>query len=128
MLSLDPDITVENWDYLSPKQAPQVDPLFSPDPNGIVFGNEPHEAIIIWTEQGFDLRWGELPCATKPIVLIKENAEIALFAGKQPPPPIVCNAMESFHAFRVTLSSNMPIPSANEWTYSFRPSEPVAQE
>ena len=124
VLSLDPNITVEKWEYLSPEQVPQVDPLFAPDPDGIVFGDEPHKAIIIWTEQGFDLHWGEFPCATKPIVLIKENAVIELFGGKQPPPPIECNAMQVFHGFTVTLSSATPIPSASQWTYSFYPSEP----
>jgi len=124
VLSLDPNITVEKWEYLSPEQVPQVDPLFAPDPDGIVFGDEPHKAIIIWTEQGFDLHWGEFPCATKPVVLIKENAVIELFGGKQPSPPIVCNAMEVFHGFTVTLSSTTSLPLASQWTYSFYPSEP----
>jgi hypothetical protein len=124
VLSLDPNISVEKWEYLSPEQLPQTDPLFLYGNDGIVFGEEPHEAVIVWTEQGFDLHWGEFPCATKPIVLIKEDNVIELFGGKQPPPPLECNAMESFHAFTVTLSSNTPLPPASQWTYSFRPSEP----
>ena len=57
------------------------------------------------------------------VVLIKENAVIELFSGKQPPPPTVCHAMESSHGFTVTLFSATPIPFTSQWTYSFRPSE-----
>lgn len=122
--SLAPNITVEKWEYLSPEELSQSDisPDF-PDDDEIVFGDDPHRALIIWTEQGFDLYWGEFPCATKPVVLIKETAVIELFGGKQPPPPLECVAMEVIHGFTVTLSSATPLPPASEWTYSFRPSE-----
>jgi hypothetical protein len=124
VLSLDPNITVEKWVYLSPDELSQTDnPLVLPDNDGVAFGDDAHRALITWTEQGFDLYWGELPCATKPIVLIKENAVIELFGGKQPPPPTVCHAMESFHGFTVTLSSATSLPPASQWAYSFRPSE-----
>jgi hypothetical protein len=125
VLSLDPTITIEGWEYLSPEQLSQSDnPLVLPNSEGIVVGNERYRASMLWTKQGFDLYWGELPCATKPILLIKESAVIELFAGKQPPPPRECEAMESFHSFTVTLLSDIPISPANEWAYIFHPSEP----
>lgn len=128
VLSLDPNITIESWEYLSPEQLSQSDnPLVLPDSEGIAVGNEQHRASILWSEQGFELYWGELPCATKPVLLIKENAGIELFGGKQPPPPRVCEAMESFHSFTVTLSSDTSILPVNQWTYIFQPSE-LSQE
>ena len=125
VLSLDPDIIVEKWDYLSPEQLSQSDnPLVLPDSDGITLGDEQYRALIIGTEQGFDLYWGELPCATQPVLLIKENAVLELFGGKHPPSPLVCHAVERSHAFIVTLSSATPLPPASQWTYSFRHSEP----
>lgn len=120
-LSLDPNIVVEDWTYLSPEQLSQDDNPFVLE--GITFGNETHRALIIWTEQGFDLYWGELPCATRPIVTIQENSVIELFGGKQTPPPPECLAMETFHAMRVTLSSDTALLTPDQWAYELRPSE-----
>ena len=128
VLSSDPNIIVTQWEYLSPEQIPQthfssLSGILS-DNAGIVFGAEPHEALIIWHDQGFDLYWNEFPCAIKPVVVIKENAVIELFAGKHPPPPIACVAMESPHAITVIFSSVTAIPTPNQWKYHFKPSEP----
>ncbi len=118
VVSQEPNIRVETWEYLSPEQVNQIRPL--PDPAGIPFGDAPHKPFIFWHENGFDLFWSEFPCATKPVALIKENAEIELFAGKRPE---LCEAMSILHGFTVTLSSPASLPAADQWQYSFKPSE-----
>ncbi len=119
IVSQEPNIRVETWEYLSPQQVNQIRPL--PDPAGIPFGDAPHKPFIFWRKKGFDLFWVEFPCSIKPVALIKENAEIELFGGKRPEN---CDAMAVTHGFTVTLTATTPLPSPDQWQYSFKPSEP----
>ena len=121
VISLDPQLQVEQWEYLSwemlEEDRKRVAAAWE---NGRSFNDDGIDSTrILETDTGFELYWFEFPCATKPVLLIRENSALELYGGHHPPPPIECEAMAVVHGMAVTLSPTGAIPAAEAWTFGY---------
>jgi hypothetical protein len=120
VISKNPNAIIESWEYISPRSEKALTSFPSSDPAAIKFGPELDEAYIVWREGGFDLVWGGYFCSTEPILTINDApATIELWLNDAIWDD--CVAMETIHAFKVELETNVP---PEEWTYIIHPDAP----
>ena len=104
---------IETWNYFGPDATQSIP---APSSNIRDVGNEVYEARLIQTENGFDIVWGQMRCATQPTVIVYADATIEFWPGD-----IVgedCEAAELFHKLTVTWHTNVPF---GQWDFIFHP-------
>ena len=111
VISNNPDVIVESWEYISPRSEEALTSFLSRDPEAIEFGPEHYEAHIVWREDGFIIVWGNFFCSTQPILTI-DHVKIELWLNDGIWED--CISEQAIHAFRVELETNIP---PEEWTY-----------
>lgn len=119
VISTSPDVAVTSWDYLSPQSDKALASFPARDPDAIEFAPGNRQATIIWREGGFDLLWGGWFCSIQPILTIGER-RIELWENNAIWDD--CEAMETIHAFKVEMETDMP-PAA--WRYAIHEGAPA---
>ncbi len=110
-------IEVADWAYLGPDEDGSRSRLQSLSSEVQEFGDAVKTVWLLPTEGGFQLEWGEVLCATEPIVVVHADASIDFWAGG-----IVgetCDDKEIFHQLTVEIAGNT---SPEQWQVIVHPS------
>ena len=106
-------VEIEAWEYLGSK-AVEAMPMPSANVRKVDFSH--WEARLIRKEDGLELVWGEVACATQPVVVVHADASIEFWPGESVNP--VCELMEIFHKLTVQWQTEIPF---EDWTFIFHP-------
>ena len=104
------NIEIKDWEYLGPES---IESFPSPSANVREVGKE---IYLVRRDDGFDLVWGQLPCATQPVVIVHVDAVIEFWPGAAIKEP--CEAMLVGHMLTVQWETDIPF----EWNFIFHPS------
>ena len=112
----DDAVGIEDWEYLGPNaiQALPLPQWLGTDAREV--GTDLNPVWLVPNEGGFDLAWGQFPCATQPVVVVHANNSIEFWPGD-----IVgedCDAMGTFHLLTVKLQPNIPL---DQWQFTLHP-------
>jgi len=105
-------VVIDDWKYLGPAAVEQQ-PVEAANVHG--FGTSPHNAWVIWTEDGFDLVWGQLPCATQPVVVVHASS-MEFWPGASVDQ--TCVAMLVYHKLTVVMQTETP---PEQWRFTLHP-------
>ena len=112
-------IEIEDWEYLGPN-AVESFPQLSATVREV--GNDIYQARLIQRDDGFELVWSQLPCATQPVVVIHADMSIEFWPGESVDPH--CVAMGVLHMLTVRLHTDIP---TEQWEFTIHtPPEPDA--
>ena len=106
-------VVIEDWQYFGPESVQSFPP---PSTNVRDVGTDVYEAWLIWTDDGFDLVWGQVVCATQPVVVVHADAAIEFWPGESVPPD--CPAMGVGHKLSVKLDTSIPL---EQWRFTLHP-------
>jgi hypothetical protein len=106
-------VEIESWEYHGSNVVESL-PLPSANVRAVDFSY--WEARLIRTENGFEFVWGELPCATQPVVIVHAEATIEFWPRWSISP--YCEAREAFHKLSVQWETDVPF---DEWEFIFHP-------
>jgi hypothetical protein len=110
------NVEIKGWEYLGPESVDHFPPLSA---NVREVGNGVYEIRLVRREYGFDLVWGQLPCATQPVVIVHADAFIEFWPGTQPAAQTEpCEAMSVGHMLTVQWETDMPF---EEWSFILHP-------
>ena len=107
------NVEIKDWEYLGPES---VESFPSPSANVREVGKD---IYLVRRDYGFDLVWGQLPCATQPVVIVHADAVIEFWPGAgiasvdEP-----CEAMLVAHRLTVQWETDIPF---DEWKFIFHP-------
>lgn len=115
------NVEIEAWEYLGPEAVESL-PSLSAGVRDV--GKDIYQVRLIQKDSGFDLVWGQLPCATQPVVVVHADASIEFWPGEGLGE--VCEAMEVFHKLTVKWHTTVPF---EQWEFTLHPPpEPDAWE
>ena len=109
-------IEIAAWAYLGPDADGSRARLQSLSSEVQEFGDAVKTVWLLPTEGGFQLEWGEVLCATEPIVIVHADALIEFWPGD-----IVgetCEDKETFHQLTVEIAGNV---SPEQWEVVVHP-------
>lgn len=113
------NVVIENWAYLG---SDFINPLPIPDLSGAnvrQVGKGAQESWLVKKEDGFDLVWVQLPCATQPVLVIHSDATLEFWPGESVNPD--CEEMGVSHVLTVQWQTTLPF---DEWKFIFHPPPP----
>lgn len=106
------NVEIGEWEYLGPEAVESLPNLSATVRNVDV---SHHEIRLIRNEDGFELVWSQVVCATQPVVVVRADAVIEFWHGEIPP----CEDMGVFHKLTVQWQTDIPF---EDWKFIFHPS------
>lgn len=103
-------VVIGGWEYFGPES---VDSFPHANDSSRDVGSPPIEAWLIRTEPGFDLVWGNLPCAVHPVIVIHAPASIEFWPGGAESP--LCEDMSVGHKLSIQWDTEVAF---DEWTFT----------
>lgn len=107
------NVEIKDWEYLGPESV-EFFPSLSANVREVG-----KEIYLVRRNDGFDLVWGQLPCATQPVMIVHADAVIEFWPGtgianiEEP-----CEAMLVGHRLTVQWETDIPF---EEWKFIFHP-------
>lgn len=105
------NVEIEAWQYLGP-EAVEAMPNSSTTVRNVDVS--PYEMRLVRKNDGFELIWFQVACATYPVVVVHPDAVIEFWHGEVP----FCEAMGVLHQLTVQWQTDIAF---EDWKFIFHP-------
>ena len=109
-------VEIEDWEYLGPDMDGSRPSLQSISSDIQEFGDNVIPVWLLPTEEGFELEWRTLACATQPVAVVRDDATIEFWPGETVGE--YCDAMSIAHRLSVEIADNVP---SEQWEVILHP-------